>query len=112
MNIGEVLKNIWETSGFSAFTWQQGVMILIALVLLYLGIAKKFEPLLLVGIAFGMFITNIPGTDAFHPEMWTVENVDYLDVLQHGEILDILYIGVKTGLYPCVIFIGVGAMRI
>ena len=110
MNIGEVLKNVWETSGFSAFTWQQGVMILIALVLLYLGIAKKFEPLLLVGIAFGMFITNIPGTDAFHPEMWTVENVDYLDVLQHGEILDILYIGVKTGLYPCVIFIGVGAM--
>ena len=91
-------------------------MIVVACVLLFLGIAKKFEPLLLVGIAFGMLITNLPGLTGdnalFHSEMWFSNGgqIDYGEVLRHGGLLDVLYIGVKTGLYPCLIFIGVGAM--
>ena len=122
MDIGQIIKNLWDNSGFNrlglAGGWQSLVMIIIALFFLWLGIKKKFEPLLLVGIAFGMLLTNLPAGDSdmiFHPEWWTgasaVENgVDYLNVLQHGGLLDILYIGVKTGVYPCLIFIGVGAM--
>lgn len=127
MDIGEILKNIWDGSGYHLFGqsggWQSIVMIIVALFFLYLGIKKQFEPLLLVGIAFGMLLTNLPALDGdkiFHPEWWTktVEidgvvttlPVDYLEVLQHGGLLDILYIGVKTGVYPCLIFIGVGAM--
>ena len=116
VNIVQILKNLGGSSGFVAVHWQQIVMIVIACVLLFLGIAKKFEPLLLVGIAFGMLITNIPGLTGdnalFHSEMWFSNggNIDYGDVLLHGGLLDVLYIGVKTGLYPCLIFIGVGAM--
>ncbi|MBR2956491.1 MAG: sodium ion-translocating decarboxylase subunit beta [Clostridia bacterium] len=120
MDIVKTLSNLWNTSGFANFTWQNAVMLVIACVFLYLGIKKQFEPLLLVGIAFGMLLTNLPmikdSSDVlYHPEMWTGEaavagGVDYLDVLQHGGLIDILYIGVKTGLYPCLIFIGVGAM--
>jgi len=119
MDIGKIFQNLWETSGIAGFFadggWKALIMILIGCVLLFLGIAKKFEPLLLVGIAFGVVLTNLPGANVFHPEWWTgadavANGVDYVNVLQHGEILDILYIGVKTGLYPCVIFIGVGAM--
>ncbi len=124
MDIGEILKNIWNGSGYHLFGesngWQSIVMIIVALFFLYLGIKKQFEPLLLVGIAFGMLLTNLPGGEMYHPEMWTktieidgivqTVPVDYLDVLQHGGLLDILYIGVKTGVYPCLIFMGVGAM--
>lgn len=122
MDVGKTLSNLWDTSGFANFTWENAVMLVIACVFLYLGIKKKFEPLLLVGIAFGMLLTNLPmikdSSDVlYHPEMWTgeigsavVHEVDYLDVLQHGGLIDVLYIGVKTGIYPCLIFIGVGAM--
>ncbi len=120
VNIGEILKNLWAGSGYSMIHWQQVIMIVIACGLLFLGIAKKFEPLLLVGIAFGMLLTNLPGLNVesaalFHSEWWTGEaavanGVDYVNILQHGGLLDVLYIGVKTGLYPCLIFIGVGAM--
>ena len=84
-------------------------MIVLACVLLYLGIVKQFEPLLLVGIAFGMLLTNLPGAEIFHPALWGT-SVNYGDVLHDGGLLDILYIGVKTGLYPSLIFLGVGAM--
>ena len=120
MDIVKTLSNLWETSGLANFTWQNAVMLVLACVFLYLGIKKQFEPLLLVGIAFGMLLTNLPmlkdSSDIlYHPEMWTGEEavaggVNYLDVLQHGGLIDILYIGVKTGIYPCLIFIGVGAM--
>ena len=70
MNIGDFLSNLFGSSGFATMDWKQAVMILIACVLLYLGIVKKFEPLLLVGIAFGMLLTNLPGTGIYHPEMW------------------------------------------
>lgn len=115
MDIGQLFVDLATESGFAGlFTgdgWQNLVMIVIALVLLFLGIVKKFEPLLLVGIAFGMLLTNLPFGEVYHPEMWnTAGNVDYATVLQKGGLIDVLYIGVKTGLYPCLIFIGVGAM--
>ena len=78
INIGEVLLNLWNSSGFasiiSGFTvggWQNLVMIIIACVLLYLGIGKKFEPLLLVGIAFGCLLSNLPAAGLYHQELWT-----------------------------------------
>ncbi len=129
MNYGETLKNLWNTSGLASFQWQNVVMLVIACVFLYLGIKKQFEPLLLVGIAFGMLLTNLPiesnsGDIIFHAGWWngkdlaasvvladgTVEGINYTYVLQHGGLLDILYIGVKAGIYPCLIFMGVGAM--
>jgi oxaloacetate decarboxylase beta subunit len=84
-------------------------MIGLAFLLLYLGIVKKFEPLLLVGIAFGMLLTNLPGSGMFHSNLWQGD-VDYARVLKEGGLLDILYIGIKTGVYPSLIFLGVGAM--
>ena len=87
------------------------IMIAIAGVLIYLAIGKGFEPLLLLPIAVGMLLTNIPGIELFHSDWYmTSGTIDYLHILNKGELLDILYIGVKTGLYPCLIFIGIGAM--
>ena len=104
-----VISGLAGTSGFATMDWRQLVMIAVSCVLLYLGIVKKFEPLLLVGIAFGMLLTNLPGSEVFHPEFWGVD-INYGDVLHNGGLLDLLYIGVKTGLYPSLIFMGVGAM--
>ena len=87
------------------------IMIAIAGVLIYLAIGRGFEPLLLLPIAVGMLLTNIPGVELFHSEWYMTEGtIDYIHILNKGELLDILYIGVKTGLYPCLIFIGIGAM--
>ncbi|MBQ7329762.1 MAG: sodium ion-translocating decarboxylase subunit beta [Oscillospiraceae bacterium] len=117
MNIGEILLNLWEKSGFAAMTWQNGVMLLIGCVLLYLAIVKKFEPLLLCGIAFGCILTNLPMANMYHQELWDAfmdaNHPDYHSygaVLSHGGLLDFFYIGVKTSIYPCLIFMGVGAM--
>ncbi len=136
--------------------WRQGVMLLISFFLLYLAIKKQYEPLLLLPIAFGMLLTNLPNANMFNQELWdlflakdlfydpAVVNpdaiTDVLDAFRHGVLvdaahstsdmlaianpsyhsygavmknaglLDVLYIGVKAGLYPCLIFIGVGAM--
>lgn len=97
--------------------WGQLAMICVSLFLLWLAIKKQFEPLLLIGIAFGMLLTNLPGAEMYHSEMWTAfmteGNAAYHDygvILAEGGLLDILYIGVKTCLYPCLIFIGIGAM--
>ncbi len=106
----DTFKGVWESSGFISLTWQQLVMIALSCVLLYLGIVKQFEPLLLVGIAFGMLLTNLPITGLYHPEFWGGSTVDYGEVLSNGGLLDILYIGVKAGVYPSLIFLGVGAM--
>ncbi len=124
MNVGEILLNMWNRSGISAifadFTgmgWQNLVMILIACLLLYLAIVKKFEPLLLCGIAFGCLLTNLPGAGLYHQELWDAfmtEGNDayhsYGTILREGGLLDFFYIGVKTSIYPCLIFMGVGAM--
>ena len=96
--------------------WRYLVMYLISGVLIYLAIAKKFEPLLLLPIAIGMLLTNLPGANLFHLEMWidSTGHMTVLDslkmVLTKGGFLDLLYIGVKLGIYPCIIFIGIGAM--
>ena len=85
-------------------------MYVIALVLVYLAIAKKYEPLLLLPIAIGMLLTNLPGANLFHMEFFLEESIDYGKVLHDGGLLDLLYLGVKLGLYPSIIFIGIGAM--
>ena len=124
IDIGEILLNLWNTSGFArlfaafmAGGWQNLVMIIIGCVLLYLGIVKKFEPLLLVGIAFGCVLANLPGAGLYHPELWDAFMTEgnpayhsYGAILKSGGLLDIFYIGVKAGVYPCLIFMGVGAM--
>ena len=121
INIGEILLNLWNGSGFSAIIsgfmsqggWQNLVMLIIACVLLYLAIVKLFEPLLLTGIAFGCLLTNLPGAGLYHQELWTAfmnHEIGYGKILLEGGLLDIFYIGVKTSLYPCLIFMGVGAM--
>jgi oxaloacetate decarboxylase beta subunit len=86
-------------------------MLGIVCVLVYLAIVKGFEPLLLLPIAIGMLLTNLPGGNMFHSNYFmTAGDIDYGEILRHGGLIDILYIGVKTGLYPCLIFIGIGAM--
>lgn len=112
-----------ETTGFYMLfgnfkeNWGNLVMILVSLLLLWLAIHKKFEPLLLIGIAFGMLLTNLPGAGMYNGELWTefmtegsehYHNYGY--ILANGGLLDYLYIGVKTCIYPCLIFIGIGAM--
>lgn len=86
------------------------IMLVVACVLLYLAIVKKFEPLLLLPIAFGMLIANIPNAGLFHSEWFTAKEIDFLMILQKGGLLDLLYLGVKLGIYPPLIFLGVGAM--
>ena len=96
--------------------WQYLVMYLIAGVLIYLAIGRKFEPLLLLPIAIGMLLTNLPGANLFHLDMWINHDVapTVLDsvmlAINKGGFLDLLYVGVKLGIYPCIIFIGIGAM--
>ena len=93
--------------------WKSLVMIAVSLLLLWLAIKKKFEPLLLIGIAFGMLLTNLPGAEMYHGDLWTAfmnHEIGYGEILLKGGLLDYLYIGVKTCIYPCLIFIGIGAM--
>ncbi len=125
INVGEILLDLWKSSGFSAifsgFTtsggWQNLVMLIIACVLLYLAIVKKFEPLLLCGIAFGCLLSNLPGAGLYHQELWDAFMEEgnaayhsYGTIVREGGLLDFFYIGVKTSIYPCLIFMGVGAM--
>ena len=93
--------------------WKNLVMIALSCFLLWLAIKKKFEPLLLIGIAFGMLLTNLPGADMYHGDLWTQfmnHEIGYGEIMLKGGLLDYLYIGVKTCIYPCLIFIGIGAM--
>nr|WP_325182927.1 sodium ion-translocating decarboxylase subunit beta [uncultured Oscillibacter sp.] len=140
----EAILDFVNSSGFALFTqgdnWKCLLMIVIACGLLYLGIVKKFEPLLLVPIAFGMLITNLPGAEMYHEiffagghihwdliggapvtaeflaELAAVDVSDaVLATATVGQsitpgLIDILYLGVKLGIYPCLIFMGVGAM--
>ena len=110
----ESLVKFVETSGFGAFFaeggWKYAAMIALACFLLYLAIKKQFEPLLLLPIAFGMLLTNLPGADMFHPTLFDEGQIDWYDLYKTGGLLDYLYLGVKLGIYPCLIFIGVGSM--
>ncbi len=167
----DTIKNFLDTTGVSRLFenenwWQTAIMFVIAFVLVYLAIVKQFEPLLLLPIAIGMLLTNLPGSGMFHLDMFipaqeavdaleaafadkilsvaeyqqllghgievdsfftglvdaeftqatyetlmeSLTSVNYGDVLHHGGLLDLLYLGVKLGIYPCLIFIGIGAM--
>ncbi|MBQ4652148.1 MAG: sodium ion-translocating decarboxylase subunit beta [Oscillospiraceae bacterium] len=128
MDIMSTLEKLWLESGFAAFFiteggWKNIIMIIIAFVLLYLGIAKKFEPLLLCGIAFGCLLSNLSyfvgmGENAlYHPELWEAFLDEaspyyhsYGHIMSNAGLLDFFYIGVKAGIYPSLIFMGVGAM--
>ena len=119
----DALLNFVQQTGFYQLfanfgdNWGNLVMIIISLGLMYLAIVKQFEPLLLLGIAFGMLLTNLPGAGLYHADLWTnfmdATHADYHSygkILADGGLLDFLYIGVKTCIYPCLIFIGIGAM--
>ncbi len=111
----DALKNIWESSGIYAITWQQAVMIVVAGVLIYMAIGKKCEPLLLLPIAFGMLLSNLPIAGLYHSEIFAGGHVHW-DMLGGGDaniapgLLDYIYLGVKLGIFPCLIFMAVGAM--
>ena len=128
MDILGTLQKLGMESGFAAFFltdggWKNLIMILISFGLLYLGIVKKFEPLLLCGIAFGCLLSNLSyfvgmGANAlYHPELWEAfldETSPYFHsyghIMSNAGLLDFFYIGVKAGIYPSLIFLGVGAM--
>lgn len=127
-----------KSSGFMGFIaeggWQNIIMILVSFVLFYLAIVKECEPLLMLPIAFGMLLTNLPMTGLYHAELWNpatnpyyapeyIEqagsvvvnyvketSLDYGRVLHEGGLLDMLYLGVKLGIYPPLIFLGIGSM--
>lgn len=112
VSIGEMLKGLWESSGLNAGTWQNYVMLLISFVLFYLAIVRKFEPLLLLPIAFGMFLINLPGA---YNILWGryAEGVEhtYDNVLPESRgLLWYLFYGVENVIYPPLIFLGIGAM--
>ena len=116
INLGESLMNFVDQSGISGIfaDWRVLVMLIISCVLLYLAIVKQYEPLLLLPIAFGMLLTNLPGAGLYHTELfegghvhWTIDGTTFDRV---GGLIDFLYLGVKLGIYPCLIFVGVGAM--
>ena len=115
MDFGVILQNLWEQSGFAEATWQNFVMIGVAIVFLVFAIKFKFEPLLLVPIAFGILLANLPGANimldttggqlgAF--DATAIEGTHWYD----SGVLRIIYVGVKSSIFPCLIFLGVGAM--
>ncbi|MGN1422995.1 MAG: sodium ion-translocating decarboxylase subunit beta, partial [Oscillospiraceae bacterium] len=130
----DTLSGLVTGSGFAGLTIQSVIMILLSFVLFYLAIVKQYEPLLMLPIAFGMLLTNLPFSGLYHPDLWnpatnpyfapeyieelgnvTVNYVketslDYGKVLHEGGLLDMLYLGVKLGIYPPIIFLGIGSM--
>ena len=113
--VGESISKFLETSGIymmfaEAGGWKCIVMLALACFLLYLAIKKQYEPLLLLPIAFGMLLTNLPGAEMFHSDLFEGGHVHWQELAAKGGLLDYLYLGVKCGIYPCLIFIGVGAM--
>ena len=109
--MGEAIQSFVEMTGFSMIANDPKVLIMIAisLVLMYLAIVKKFEPLLLLPIAFGMLLTNLPGAEMYHRELFASGHVDWAALSDQGGLIDYLYLGIKLGIYPCLIFMGVGA---
>ena len=121
MNLTETILNFLESTGIGIFINEIGgwdvvkylLMYAIIIVLYYLAIVKKFEPLLLIPIATGMLLANLPGAEMFHMDLFIHEDGSpwiIQDVIERGGLVDFLYLGVKTGIYPSLIFIGIGAM--
>lgn len=116
MNFVDSLINLWESTGIYKMVdvgvAKTLIMYVIVAALCYLAIAKKFEPLLLLPIAFGMLLANLPGAELYHPEFFINEtgHIDWALLGNEGGLMDYLYLGVKLGIYPSLIFLGVGAM--
>ncbi len=115
MNLLDILMDFFKSTGFAAITWGQVAMILVSFVLLYLAIAKGFEPLLLIPIAFGMLLANLPETGLMKGPVVEIVTDPQTGKLvsqtkEYGGLLYYLYQGVKLGIYPPLIFLGVGAM--
>ncbi len=118
--LGEGILNFLDKTGISVLFGESGnplnlIMIAIACVLIYLAIVKQYEPLLLLPIAFGMLLANLPGAGVFHADYFTGEEavkngIDFGKIAKEGGLLDLLYLGVKLGIYPPLIFLGIGAM--
>ncbi len=100
MNFLEVMKALLQQSGFAALTIQNVIMFIVSFLLLYCAIAKKFEPLLLLPIAFGVMLANLPSAGLMY---------EGSNIYEHG-VLRVIQIGIKTNVFPCLIFMGVGAM--
>lgn len=112
-SIGTKMEKFFDSMGFvQVGNGLSLVMILVSFVLLYLAIVKKFEPLLLLPIAFGMLLSNLPGAGLYHPELFADGHVQWSQFVDSNNVglIDYLYLGVKLGIYPCLIFIGVGSM--
>jgi oxaloacetate decarboxylase beta subunit len=112
--VWESLDKFVDSMGLTSLASTMGLgniaMICIAFFLLYLAIRHKFEPLLLFTIAFGMLLSNLPGANLYHTELFEGGHVHWGEFYATAGLLDYLYLGVKLGIYPCLIFIGVGAM--
>ena len=114
INFGEIFGNLYESMGFVQGDWQNYVMLLISFVLMYLAIVKKFEPMLLLPIAFGMFLINIPGAEGVlwgtYPKDESGNVLTGYDSVQNRGLLWYMYFGVDKVIYPPLIFLGIGAM--
>ena len=116
--IKDVLVGLWESSGFAAlfvdgaFLWQNLVMILVSFVLLYFAIAKKCEPLLLVPIAFGILLANLPGAGLMDDPTGLMDTSNIIEGAHWYDsgVLRLIYAGVKSSIFPCIIFLGIGCM--
>lgn len=104
----EVIQELLSKSGFVALDWRNALMMLIAFFLIYLAIVKQFEPLLLLPIAFGMFLANLPTPNIQEKLMY--DALEYGGKWYQSGVLRIIYNGIKSNLFPCLIFMGVGAM--
>ena len=109
IDIGKIFTDLWGSMGLSQGTWQNYVMLLISFVLMFLAIVKKFEPMLLLPIAFGMFLINLPGAEKVLWGTYTDEAHTY-DLVENRGLLWYLYYGVDKVIYPPLIFLGIGAM--
>ncbi len=110
-NVGEMFMNLWRSSGLANGSWQNYVMILVSFVLMYLAIVKKFEPLLLLPIAFGMFLINLPGAYDVVWGTYPEGNTTHLyEEVENRGLLWYLFYGVQNVIYPPLIFLGIGAM--
>ncbi len=110
--MGEAILEFFCSTGFAQIANDPKVLIMIGIsfVLMYLAIVKKFEPMLLLTISFGMLLTNLPGANMYHSELFAGGHVNWQELANKGGLIDYLYLGVKLGIYPSLIFMGVGAM--
>ncbi len=107
----EIVQQLWESSGFYLLGWKELVMIIVSFVLFFLAIAKKFEPLLLIPIAFGILLANLPGADLMADPAGLFGGVAEAGAHWYDTgVLRLIYAGVKSSIFPCLIFLGIGAM--